>query len=415
MDIKEILYNTKIFIKWVFIAVIVGTILGFVGVAFHILLEYATEYRSLHKSIIWLLPIGGLIIAFLYKKANMLGGKGTDLILLTIRTESDKPRLVTAPLIFIGTVITHLFGGSAGREGAALQLGGSIAGYIGEKIGLEQKDITIITMCGMSGAFAALFGTPLTSAIFSMEVISVGIMYYSAIVPCLISAVIGSEIAKAFGIAPTFFKIDVIPSVDMFTIGKVIVLGAICAVVSYIFCKTIHSSAIVYSKYFKNPFVKIAVGGILVASLTFVIGTTDYNGAGMDIIAKAISNGEVKPTAFIMKIIFTAITLGAGYKGGEIVPAFFTGATLGAFVSQFLGLPSGFGGALGLIGLFCAATNCPLTSTIISIELFGAKGVIYFAIIAGVSYMLSGYHGLYSAQKIMYSKVKAEYINKEII
>lgn len=415
MDIKQILQNIKVFIKWVIIAVVVGGILGLVGTAFHFLVEYATEYRMHNSKIIWLLPVAGLVIVFLYERANMLGGKGTNLILMTIRTESDKPHLVTAPLIFSTTIITHLFGGSAGREGAALQLGGSIAGYIGEKIGLEQKDITIITMCGMSGAFAALFGTPLTSAIFSMEVISVGIMYYSAIVPCVISAVIGSEIAKAFGIAPTFFMVDFIPAIDMFTVGKVIILGGLCAIVSYIFCTALHTSSNLYAKYFKNPYIKIVVAGVLVSVFTFVIGTTDYNGAGMDVIGRAITNGEVKPLAFILKIILTALTLGAGYKGGEIVPAFFVGATFGAFAAQFLGLPVGFGGALGLIGVFCAATNCPLTSTIISIELFGVDGLIYFAIIAGVSYMLSGYHGLYSAQKIMYSKFKAEYINKDIM
>ncbi|MEG1448343.1 MAG: chloride channel protein, partial [Oscillospiraceae bacterium] len=184
MDIRETICNIKVFLKWIFIAIVVGIILGFVGTAFHFLIEYATEYRTLHKNIIWLLPLGGLVIIFLYKMTNMLDSKGTNLVLLTIRTESDKPNLVTAPLIFVSTVLTHLFGGSAGREGAALQLGGSIAGFIGEKLRLEQKDMTVITMCGMSGAFSALFGTPLTAAVFSMEVISVGIMHYSAIVPC---------------------------------------------------------------------------------------------------------------------------------------------------------------------------------------------------------------------------------------
>ncbi|MEG1448342.1 MAG: chloride channel protein, partial [Oscillospiraceae bacterium] len=227
--------------------------------------------------------------------------------------------------------------------------------------------------------------------------------------------VFGSYFAGLFGIMPTFFEIDFIPQIDAITLGKVIVLGGLCAVVSYVFCKTIHGATHLYMKYLKSPYTRVFVGGVLVVLLTFALGTTDYNGAGMDVISRAISTGEVVPTAFILKILFTAITLGAGFKGGEIVPAFFTGATFGAFVSQFLGLPCGFGGGLGLIALFCAATNCPLASIFMSIELFGTEGMIYFAVIASVSYMLSGYHGLYSAQKIMYSKYKAEYIKKEIV
>ena len=409
-DIGKMLLS---FVKWIIIAAVVGAFVGIVGVFFHICVEKATEIRVEMPWLIWLLPIGGAAIVFLYKKTGMEKDRGTNLILDAVR--SNEPlNIKTAPLIFVSTVITHLFGGSSGREGAALQIGGSIASYVGTHIKLDEKDQRIITMCGMAAGFSALFGTPVAAVVFAMEVVSVGVMYYSAIVPCIIASAVGAYIASLFAIAPTSFSvIGSIPTIELLTIFKVIVLAVLCAAVSMLFCLTLKKTHKLYDKI-PNKTVAAIVGGLAVAILTFIIGTTDYNGAGMDVIGRAVA-GEAEYEAFILKIIFTALTLGAGFKGGEIVPTLFVGATFGNVAGKLLGLGGSFGAGLGMAALFCGVTNCPLTSLILSIELFGTEGLIYYAVACAVSYKLSGYYGLYSAQKIVYSKHRPEFIDKKTL
>lgn len=409
-DIGKMLLS---FVKWIIIAAVVGAFVGIVGVFFHICVEKATEIRVEMPWLIWLLPIGGAAIVFLYKKTGMEKDRGTNLVLDAVR--SNEPlNIKTAPLIFVSTVITHLFGGSSGREGAALQIGGSIASYVGTHIKLDEKDQRIITMCGMAAGFSALFGTPVAAVVFAMEVVSVGVMYYSAIVPCIIASAVGAYIASVFDIAPTSFSIiGSIPTIELLTIFKVIVLAVLCAAVSMLFCLALKKTHKLYDKI-PNKTVAAIVGGLAVAILTFIIGTTDYNGAGMDVIGRAVA-GEAEYEAFILKIIFTALTLGAGFKGGEIVPTLFVGATFGNVAGKLLGLGGSFGAGLGMAALFCGVTNCPLTSLILSIELFGTEGLIYYAVACAVSYKLSGYYGLYSAQKIVYSKHRPEFIDKKTL
>ncbi|MBS7220791.1 MAG: chloride channel protein [Clostridiales bacterium] len=409
-DIGKMLLS---FVKWIIIAAVVGAFVGIVGVFFHICVEKATEIRLEMPWLIWLLPIGGAAVVFLYKKTGMEKDRGTNLVLDAVR--SNEPlNIKTAPLIFVSTVITHLFGGSSGREGAALQIGGSIASYVGTHIKLDEKDQRIITMCGMAAGFSALFGTPVAAVVFAMEVVSVGVMYYSAIVPCIIASAVGAYIASLFDIAPTSFSvIGSIPTIELLTIFKVIVLAVLCAAVSMLFCLTLKKTHKLYDKI-PNKTAAAIVGGLAVAILTFIIGTTDYNGAGMDVIGRAVA-GEAEYEAFILKIIFTALTLGAGFKGGEIVPTLFVGATFGNVAGKLFGLGGSFGAGLGMAALFCGVTNCPLTSLILSIELFGTEGLIYYAVACAVSYKLSGYYGLYSAQKIVYSKHRPEFIDKKTL
>lgn len=407
--ISSLLLKFKILIKWLLIPCITGIIIGFAGVIFSYTLQYVTNLRNLNPWLIYLLPLGGIIIVYLYHLFNIKKPKGTNLVISSIRSNEEIP-IVMAPLIFISTTITHLFGGSAGREGAALQLGGSIALQVGKVLRLDEKDLHIITMCGMTAAFTALFGTPLTATIFSMEVISVGIMYYAAIVPCSFSAISALAVAKYFNLKPEAFTILNIPEFSFGVFFKVIILSILCAFLSTLFCKTLHFTAHLFSSYFKNSYIRVVTGGFLIIFLTLIFGT-DYNGAGMNIIEKAIE-GEVMPMAFLLKILFTAITLESGYKGGEIVPTFFIGATFGCLIGQFLNISPSLCAALGIIATFCGVTNCPITSLILSFELFGFVGVIYFLIAISISYMLSGYNGLYNAQKIMYSKYSPVFINK---
>ncbi|MEW9936498.1 chloride channel protein [Clostridium butyricum] len=407
--IRIVQLNLWVFFKWIIISIIAGVVGGAVGSIFHLSVELATKTRIEHSWILYLLPFGGLLIVFMYKK-GMKGDPGTNLVINSIRTDGKVPFLM-APLIFLGTVITHLFGGSAGREGAALQLGGSIGSQIGNLIGLDEKDMHLITLCGMSSVFSALFGTPLTATFFAMEVISIGIIHYSAFIPCIVSSVTAYYISIYFGLDPVRFNLNVIPEISLINIVKVMILGSLCAVVSIIFCNLLHKSNNISKKIISNAYVRVFIGGIIIVLLTIIIGTRDYNGAGMDVILNAM-NGTAKPEAFLLKMIFTAITISVGYKGGEIVPTFFIGATFGCVVGKFLGLDPCFGAAVGLVALFCGVVNTLITSIILSIELFGAGNIVLFAIACGVSYMESGYYSLYSSQKIMYSKIKAEYINR---
>ena len=397
------------FIRWVTIAVATGVCGGIVGSFFHKSVEYATEVRLENEWIIFILPIGGLIIIYMYKLFKLDSNVGTNLIIDSIRTDGKVP-LAMAPLIFVSTIITHLFGGSAGREGAALQLGGSIGSQIGNMLKLDEKDMHSITLCGMSGVFAALFGTPLTATFFAMEVISVGIIYYSSFIPCIVSSIVAYKISLLFGLEPVHFDLKIIPAISVSSMIKVTILGALCAIVSIVFCKALHKTSKFVKEYIKNEYLRIALGGLSIVILTMMVRNTDYNGAGMNIISNAI-NGEAQYEAFFLKIIFTAITISVGYKGGEIVPTFFIGSTFGCIVAKFLGIDPGFGAAIGLVALFCGVVNTLISSIILSIELFGAEGIILFSIACGVSYMLSGYYSLYSSQKIVYSKLKAEYIN----
>ena len=318
--------------------------------------------------------------------------------------------MLLLPSIFIGTVLTHLCGGSAGREGAALQMGSTIGYWAGRLFRLDDRDTRTATLCGMAAFFSALFGTPLAATMFAIMVISVGNFYHTAFIPCFAASLVSYGISMWLGVAPTRFAVAV-PSLAPANLLEVAVLAALCAWVSAIFCKLLNFTERRAAKLIPNAWLRAAVGGFVIIALTLICGTTDYNGAGMDVITAAVEQGTAKPEAFIMKIIFTVITLSAGFKGGEVVPSFFIGATFGCAAAPLLGLPAGFGAALGLVSVFCGATNCPMASIFLSIELFGGSGVLYFALACGVSYMLSGYNGLYSSQTILYSKLKAQYIN----
>ncbi len=399
-----------IFIKWAAISGVIGLAGGAVGSIFHISVDEATSFREENPWLIWFLPLGGLVIAALYRVCKMQGDTGTDRIISSVRCDEKVPALI-APLIFIGTVITHLFGGSAGREGAALQLGGSLGYQTGKFLRLDDKDMHLITLCGMSAVFSALFGTPLTAAVFALEVISVGVIYYSGLVPCLFSSLVAYALSLLFKIKPVRFKLAAVPELSVLLFAKLVALAILCAVVSVVFCVALHKTNQLSRKYIKNDYIGIAAGGILVAALAFLLGTADYNGAGIDMIARAMG-GEARPEAFLLKILFTAITIGVGFRGGEIIPAFFIGATFGCTASALLGIDPCFGAAAGFVALFCGVVNCPIASIILSIEVFGAEGILPFAVVCSVTNMLSGNYGLYRSQKIVYSKLKAEYINQ---
>lgn len=398
-------------IKWVIFALITGVVVGSIATMFHFSISIATMVREKTPWIIFLLPIGGLIIVRCYRMVKDEKELSTNSVLSAIHSNEKLP-LKMAPLIFISTVITHLFGGSAGREGAALQLGGSIGNGLGALFHFDDNDKHIMIMCGMSAAFSALFGTPMAAAIFSMEVISVGIMQYSALVPCVIASLSAFSVAQAFGVGHELFLVEWVPNFTIFSATKVTILAVLCAVLSIAFCVLLHQTEHLYKRLFKNPYLRIVVGGCLIIILTLLVGDQTYNGTGMQVIEEAME-GHVVPYAFLLKMLFTAVTIGAGYKGGEIIPSFFIGATFGCLFGNIIGFAPDLCAAVGMVSLFCGVTNCPITSLLISFELFGYEGMPYYLLAVAFSYMLSGYYGLYSSQRIMYSKYRTKYINRQ--
>ena len=400
------------FFKWVGIAAVTGLVGGIIGGLFHMAVNAANDLRAEKGFVLYFMPLAGVMIALLYHLCRFDDDGGTNLIIDSVRTKGHIP-LRMAPLIFISTVLTHLTGGSAGREGAALQLGGSIGSSIGELFRVRKEDAGVAVMCGMSALFSALFGTPLTATIFAMEVISVGVIYYAALVPCLTASLTAFGVSLLMKAEPTRFDITGhVPKLGFPALARVSVLAAVCAIVSIFFCVAMKYAHEKLEKLIENKYLRAAAGGAAIVIMTLLLRTTDYNGAGTQIIERAVHDGESFPFAFALKIVFTAVTIGAGFKGGEIVPTMFIGATLGCTLSPWLGLDPCFGAAAGIAALFCSVVNCPLAAIFLSLELFGSEGVILFAAACGVSYMLSGYYGLYSSQKIVYSKLHTRYINR---
>lgn len=404
-------FYVSVLFKWLLISVGIGLLIGSIASVFGHALTWANDFRNQYPIVILSLPFAGMLIVFLYRVSKNTDDRGTNMVISSIHSATGIPFRM-APLIFISTVLTHLCGGSAGREGAAIQLGGSIANRLGKICKLNENDQRIIIMCGMSAGFAALFGTPMAAAIFALEVISIGIMHYSALVPCVTSAMIAYFVAGFFKIKPESFTVAEIPQMEPVTFFKMIIFAGLIGGVSVLLCIFLHTTESIYKTCFKNPYVRIFVAGCIVILLTAVVGNTSYLGSGMGIIERIFHEGTTPNHTFLLKIIFTALTLGAGFKGGEIVPSFCIGAAFGCVVASLFGLPVTLVAACGMVGVFCGVTNCPITSLLISFELFGFEGMPYYLVTVAVSYMLSGYYGLYHSQKIMYSKTETNFVNR---
>lgn len=401
----------KTFLKWLFLSIVTASVCGGAGCLFHLLIEKATSLREEYTFIIYFLPLGGVMIVVIYHLFKLEKIDGTNYVIRSIRKDGVVP-FTMAPGILIATVLTHFCGGSAGREGAALQLGGSLGSSLGRLFRLDDKDMHVIVLCGMSAVFTALFGTPLTAVIFVMEVISVGVIYYSAIMPCVFSSVFAYFLTLILNIHPVSYMLDFVPEIGAISLLQTIGMGIVFALTSIVLCLSLSKGEELLQGLIKNDYIRIIAGGAAIILLTLITGSFDYNGSGMNIVDNAVLNGTARPEAFALKILFTVITLGCGFKGGEIVPTFFVGATLGCTVAPLIGMDPGFGAALGLVGVFCGATNAPLASIVLSIELFGVQGLPYFAIICSTCFMLSGYFSLYKSQIIVYDKLKAIFINR---
>ncbi len=406
MDLK---LNICFVCKWLCIAMVLGVVCGVVGALFHIAIDYVTDFRMSHSWIVWGLPLGGLAIVYLYRLVHLVHEPGTNTIIQSVRQQDHVPVLL-APAIFLATVITHLFGGSSGREGAALQIGGSLATTFGKIIHADEREMSMLIMCGMSAVFSALFGTPLTATLFSMEVVSVGVFYYAALVPCLCSSLISFGIAQCFGCQSTFYSLNLPFQLTPLSCFQLVIFALLIATFSILFVLMMHYSHKWFHQYFHNPYIRVLAGAALLMILV-IFFKQRYLGAGMDVVEAALYQ-EVFPYDFLMKALFTAITIGCGFKGGEIVPTFVIGSTLGYVLGLLLGMNPHLTAAIGIVGMFCCVINSPLTSLMLGAEMFGIQYLTAMAIVIAFCYVLSGYFSLYQAQKIVYSKTSVEFINQ---
>lgn len=396
--------------RWLLVAGLTGVACGLVGAAFYHVIAWVTAARQANGWLLLLMPAAGLFIVWSYRALGLENDSGTNQIIASVRS-GEKPPLRLALLIFVSTALTHLTGGSAGREGAALQIGGSLAAGLGRALRLGERSMNLIVMCGMSGVFTALFGTPLAATVFSMEVVSVGILHYSALFPCLLTSLVTMGVTGLLGVTAEGYTLLGGPALNLEFLLRAGVLAVGCALLSMAFCVLMHRTARLYKAFIPNRYLRVLCGAALVLLLTALEGSGDYNGAGGEVISAALA-GQAVPYAFLLKMVFTALSLGAGFRGGEIVPTFFVGATFGCAAAPLLGLDPAFGGAVGMVALFCGVTNCPLASILLSVELFGSSHILYFALACALSFLLSGKFSLYSSQKIVYSKLEPRFIDE---
>lgn len=403
---KNILY----FIRWTAISIVMGTVCGLIGTAFGYGVIYAQRLFKTHSFMLYLMPVAGVLIVLLHQMFHELGNRGTNLILESISSDERIP-MATLPCIFISTILSQAVGASAGKEGAALQIGGCIGNYFGDVFHMDERDKKVMIMSGMSGCFGAIFGTPLAAAMFGIEVISIGVAYYAALVPCVFASFIGAQISGALGLHGESFPILHIPEFSLVPALYTVGLGLTCALLSVCFCILLHETQHLYKNKIGNVYVRILVAAGLSIALALIFGR-DYCGAGFNLVEKAV-DGESAYLGFLLKMIFTAVALGGGFKGGEIVPTLAVGASFGCTFGLLTGFEPSLCAAAGMLATFVGVTNCPIATMFLGFELFGFEAMPYFAVAVAISFTLSGYYGLYSGQKFTYSKTKAEFINRK--
>lgn len=413
-DLKEHLTLAWYAIRWCAIAAPVALIVGSLCALFLWLLDWATSTRGSHPWLLYLLPLAGIVILWLYRLCAASVERGNNLIVEEIHEPSAGVPTVMAPLILIATVVTHLFGGSAGREGTAVQIGGSVASTVGRWLRLSSGDVKELLMVGVAAGFGGVFGTPIAACVFAMEVLAFGTMNYRAIFPCLVGGIVGDFGCTLWGIHHTRYNITLaaIPF-EWWVAGKVALAAVAFGLVSVLFAELTHGLSALWKRFIPLPWLRPVIGGVIVIALVFALGTRDYLGLGVNAtdpggvsILSSFQPGGAHWLSWWWKILFTAITLSAGFKGGEVTPLFFIGATLGHVIGQLLGAPIDLFAGLGFVAVFAGATNTPLACTLMGIELFGSGHAIYLAIACFIAYLFSGHSGIYLSQRIGTPKTK---------
>jgi H+/Cl- antiporter ClcA len=405
--------NVVAVVRWALILVPMAALVGTLCAAFLWSLDAVTRLRFAWPWLLYLLPLGGFVVGLLYHLTGRSVEGGNNLIVEQIHEPGGGVPLRMAPLIFFGTVVTHLFGGSAGREGTAVQLGGSLASGFGRALRLDADGTRILLMAGIAAGFGAVFGTPIAGAVFALEVLAIGRVEYGALVPCLVAALIGDWACLAWGIHHGIYRIDAQVPVDALLVAKAAIAGVAFGLAGLVFAEANHALGGWLKRIARYGPLRPVIGGIAVIALVHLFGTRDYLGLGTlaatpdSLTIASFFEPETHPWSWALKLLFTVVTLSTGFKGGEVTPLFFIGAALGNALAPMFGVPTGLFAALGFVALFAGAANTPLACTFMGIELFGAAYAVPIAVACFVAYLCSGHNGIYLSQRVAVPKVSA--------
>ncbi|MEZ0259069.1 MAG: voltage-gated chloride channel family protein [Chthoniobacter sp.] len=428
--LRNVFEHIAFSVRWLIYIVPMAAVVGSAVAFFLWSLEEVTRFRFAHPWLLYLLPLAGIVVGLAYHYYGRSAEGGNNLIMDQIHTPGGGVPKRMAPLVLFGTLVTHLFGGSAGREGTAVQMGGSIASAFCRWYRLDDSRVRILLMAGIAAGFGAVFGTPLAGAVFALEVLMIGRMEYEALLPAFVAGVAGDWACHAWGVGHTHYHIDFLASstspsaffhLDPMLLLKVVIAAAAFGLTSTAFSELSHRLAALFKKLIPYGPLRPAVGGLLVIGLFFLVGTSDYLGLGVSspdpkavTIVSLFQSPEINYWSWFWKIIFTVVTLSAGFKGGEVTPLFFIGAALGNALAGVMGAPTDLFAALGFVAVFAGASNTPLACTLMGVELFGATHVIYIATACFLAYLFSGHSGIYLSQRIAVPKAGLDGLPREI-
>ncbi len=390
--------------RWLVLGSLVGLASGAASALFLWLLESATHFRDGHNALVYALPLAGLVLGWLYERFGQPIKGGNNLIIDTLHEEGPELPLRMAPMVLIGTVLTHLFGGSAGREGTAVQMGASLADWLSHRLRISGPARLQLLAAGVAGGFGSVFGTPVAGAVFALELVVLGRIKYDALVPALVAAVVGDLTTRALGGTHTQFPTPPQVALTPLLLLKWLVFACVIALVTTLFIELLQFIKKQGERRVPRLPVRMFVGGLVVVALWQVVGTSDYLGLGIPTILRAFEDPSLPVYAFALKLVFTAVTLGAGFLGGEVTPLFFVGAALGSVLSRLLGLPLALGAGVGLAATFAASANAPLSLSIMAVELLGVAVFPHVIIVSALAYVLSGHRSIYPAQRLLAEK-----------